>query len=161
MGVAYLNYRQGRAPIATRFLDRRIPDSLLAVLSAGDEGNQEVIGSAISHARGKPVVFLYLAQPQAQRVPRLFEVVDPYLEDAAAKDTLKQAALLARKARLASRFVYRPQEPGSAALVWQTLHPHDVVLTAKEAARVEEINPDRIRYELTPRGKIAHLLKNW
>ena len=161
MGVAYLNYRQGRAPMATPSIDRRLPDSLLAVLSADDEGNQEVIESAISHAHGKPVVFLYLARPQAPRVPRLFEVMDPYLEDAAAKNTLKQAALLARKARLASHFVYRQKEPGSAASVWQTVHPHDVVLTAEQAARVEEINPDRIRYELTPRGKIAHLLKTW
>jgi hypothetical protein len=32
---------------------------------------------------------------------------------------------------------------------------------ATQAARVEEINPDRIRYELTSRGKIAHLLKSW
>jgi len=26
---------------------------------------------------------------------------------------------------------------------------------------LEEINPDRIRYEFTPQGKIAHLLKRW
>ena len=74
---------------------------------------------------------------------------------------MTQAALLARKAGLASRFVYRPQAPGSAGRIWQTLHPRDVVLTAEHAAQVEEINPDRIRYELTPRGKIAHLLKSW
>lgn len=161
MGVAYVNYRQGRAPMVTPYLDRRMPDSLLAVLAAGDERNEAVIDAAITHARGKPVVFLYLAQPQAQRVPQLFEVVDPYLEDEPAKATLKQAALLARKARLTSRFVYRPQGPGSAGRIWQTVHPRDVVLTAEHAAQVEEINPDRIRYELTPDGKIAHLLKSW
>ena len=161
MGVAYLNYRQGRAPVVIPYLDRRMPDALLAVLAAGDAGNEAVIEAAITHARGKPVVFLYLALPKAERIPRLFEVVDPYLEDEAAKDTLKQAALLARKARLVSRFVYRPQEPGSAGHIWQIIHPRDVVLTAEQAARAEEINPDRIRYELTPRGKIAHLLKHW
>jgi hypothetical protein len=91
----------------------------------------------------------------------LFEVVDPYLEDEPAKATLKQAALLARKARLTSRFVYRPQGAGSAGRIWQTVHPRDVVLTAEHAAQVEEINPDRIRYEITPDGKIAHLLKSW
>ena len=87
--------------------------------------------------------------------------MDPYLEDEPAKTTLKQAALLARKAGLVSRFVYRPQAPGSAGRIWQTVHPRDVVLTAERAAQVEEINPDRIRYELTPHGKIAHLLKSW
>ena len=161
MGVAYLNYRQGRAPVVIRYLDRRMPDALLAVLAAGDPGNEAVIESAVTHARGKPIVFLYLAPPKAERVPRLFEVVDPYLEDEAAKDTLKKAALLARKSRVASRFIYRPQEPGSAGHIWQTIHPRDVVLTAEQAARAEEINPDRIRYELTPHGKIAHLLKRW
>ena len=161
MGVAYVNYRQGRAPMVTSYLDRRMPDSLLAVLAAGDDHNNAVIDAAIAHARGKPVVFLYLAEPKAERVPRLFEVVDPYLEDEPAKDTLKQAALRARKARLASRFVYRPQAPGSAGRIWQIVHPRDVVLTAEHVAQFEEINPDRIRYELTPRGKIAHLLKHW
>ncbi len=161
MGVAYANYRQGRAPMVTSYLDRRMPDSLLAVLAAGDDHNNAVIDAAIAHARGKPVVFLYLAQPKAKRVPQLFEVVDPYLEDEPAKATLKQAALLARKARLTSRFVYRPQGAGSAGRIWQTVHPRDVVLTAEHAAQVEEINPDRIRYEITPDGKIAHLLKSW
>ena len=161
MAVAYVNYRRGRAPVVIPYLDRRMPEALLAVLTAGDAHNDAVIDSAINHARGKPVVFLYLAEPKTERVPRLFEVVDPYLEDEPAKTTLKQAALLARKAGLVSRFVYRPQAPGSAGRIWQTVHPRDVVLTAERAAQVEEINPDRIRYELTPHGKIAHLLKSW
>ncbi len=161
MGVAYVNYIRGRVPVVTPYLEGRMPDSLLAVLAAGDEHNETVIDAAIKHARGMPVVFLYLAEPKAGRVPQLFEVVDPYLEDEPAKDTLKQAALLARKAKLASRFVYRPQAPGAAGRIWQIVHPRDVVLTAEHAAQFEEINPDRIRYELTPRGKIAHLLKHW
>jgi len=161
LAVAYVNYVRGRAPVVTLYLEGRMPDSLLAVLTAGDERNDAVIDAAITNARGKPVVFLYLAEPKAERVPRLFEVVDPYLEDEPAKDTLKQAALRARKARLASRFVYRPQAPGSAGRIWQIVHPRDVVLTAEHVAQFEEINPDRIRYELTPRGKIAHLLKHW
>ncbi len=161
VGVAYINYAQGRAPVVTPYLEGRIPDSLLAVLNAGDDHNDAVIGAAISSARSKPVVFLYLAEPKAGRVPQLFEVVDPYLEDEPAKETLKQAALLARKAGLSSRFVYRQQAPGAAARIWQIVHPRDVVLTSEHAVQFVEINPDRIRYELTPRGKIAHLLKRW
>jgi len=161
MAVAYVNYIRGRAPVVTPYLEGRMPDSLLAVLAAGDQQNDAVIETAINHARGNPVVFLYLAQPKAERVPQLFEIVDPYLEDEPAKDTLKQAALLARKARLTSRFVYQPQEPGAAGRIWRIVHPRDVVLTAKHAEQLEEINPDRIRYELTPRGKIAHLIKRW
>jgi hypothetical protein len=161
MGVAYVNYRRGRVPMVTSTLDRRIPGSLLAVLTAGDEHNAAVIESAINDAHGKPVVFLYLARPQAGRVPELFEVVEPYFDDEDAKETLKQAALTARKAGLPSRFVYRPQEAGSAGHLWHIVHPRDVVLSARHAAQFEEINPDRIRYELTPTGKIAHLIKRW
>jgi hypothetical protein len=131
------------------------------VLTAGDYHNDAIIKATIDNAYGRPVVFLYLAKPKVRRVPQLFEVVDPYLEDQPAKDTLKQAALMARKARLVPRFVYRQQEPGMAALIWQRVHPCDVVLTAEQAAEAQEINPDRIRYELTPSGKIAHLLKRW
>lgn len=161
MGVAYISYRQGRAPVVTHFLDRRMSDSLLAVLVAGDEHNSMVIDAAIAHAHGKPVVFLYLAGPRAKRVPQLFEVVDPYLEDEPAKATLKEAALQARKARLNTHFVYRSRGADTAGRIWQSVHPRDVVLTAEHAAQVEDINPDRIRYELLPGGKIAHLLKHW
>jgi hypothetical protein len=35
------------------------------------------------------------------------------------------------------------------------------VIAAEETPGVEDINPDRIRYVLTPDGKIAHLLKHW
>jgi hypothetical protein len=158
---AYVNYVRGRAPVVTPYLEGRMPESLLAVLAAGDQHNGAVIDAAINHARGKPVVFLYLAEPKVERIPQLFEVVDPYLEDEPAKDTLKQAALLARKAGLTSRFVYRSQGPGAAGRIWQIVHPRDVVLTAGHAAQFEEMNPDRIRFELTPHGKIAHLLKHW
>ena len=161
MAVAYVNYIRGRSPAVIPYLEGRVSDSLLAVLTAGDDHNEAIIKAAISNAYGRPVVFLYLAEPKVGRVPQLFEVVDPYLEDQPAKDTLKQAALLARKAKLSSHFVYRQQEPGIAARVWQRVHPCDVVLSAQQAIQAGEINPDRIRYELTPGGKIAHLLKRW
>ncbi len=161
MVVAYINYVRGRSPVVIPYLEGRMPDSLLAVLTAGDEHNDAIIDAAINNARGNPVVFLYLAEPRARRAPRLWEVVDPYLEDQPAKDTLKLAALRARKARVAPRFVYRQQSPEAAARLWQIVHPRDVVLSAARAAQFEEINPDRIRYEFTPQGKIAHLLKRW
>jgi amino acid transporter len=161
MVVAYINYVRGRSPVVIPYLEGRMPDSLLAVLTAGDEHNDAIIDVAINNARGNPVVFLYLAEPRARRVPRLWEVVDPYLEDQRAKDTLKLAALRARKARVAPRFVYRQQSLDAAARLWQIVHPRDVVLSAARAAQFEEINPDRIRYEFTPQGKIAHLLKRW
>lgn len=163
MLFAYVNFVRGRGhvPIVASFLTERLPNALLAVLIAGSPYNESVIDTAVKTARGKPVVFLYLAEPRTKRAPRLFEVVDPYLDDQSAKDTLKQAALQAREAGLPTRFVYRQQEAGVAANLWQTIRPHDVVMAATDKEQCEEINPDLIRYELTPQGKIAHLLKQW
>jgi hypothetical protein len=41
------------------------------------------------------------------------------------------------------------------------IHPHDTVMAAENDEQFKDINPDRIRYELTPSGKVAHLLKRW
>ncbi len=78
-----------------------------------------------------------------------------------AKAIFGRAEHLAQKARIARQFVYRKLEPGTAAHVWQVIHPHDTVIAAEDAEKFENINPDRIRYELTPDGKVAHLLKRW
>jgi hypothetical protein len=163
MIFVYFNYirGQGRVPLVTTSLKERLPNALLAVLVANDEDNDSVIGSAISHAHGKPVVFLYLAEPQKRATPQLFEVVDPYLEDQSAKTTFKQAAHLAREAKLAPQFVYKQQEPGTIATMWQKVRPHEMVLAAERTTQCEQLSPDFIRYELTPHGKVAHVLKSW
>src|SRR5581483_4340022 len=135
MLFAYVNSMRGRGhvPVVVSSLQERFPDALLTVLVAGNPQNDSVISTAINAARGKPIIFLYLAEPSVKRTPRLFEVVDPYLDDQPAKETLKHAALLAREAGLTTRFVYRQQEPGAAANLWQTIRPHDVVLAAEDA----------------------------
>jgi amino acid transporter len=162
MGVAYVNYmRHGRPPIATAYLEGHLPGSVLAVLAAGDAQNDQIIDAAINDAGGDPVVFLYLGEHRVDHVPKPFEIVDPYLDDVAAKAAFARAEGLARKARIPRRFVYRQQEDAIATTVWQTLRSRDVILSYSTAGQVHDINPDRIRYELTPRGKIAHLLKHW
>jgi hypothetical protein len=35
------------------------------------------------------------------------------------------------------------------------------VIAAENASHTQDINPDRIRYEVTLEGKVAHLLKRW
>lgn len=163
MIFAYVHYvrGQGRVPPVVTSLRERLPNALLAVLVANDEDNESVIGSAITHAHGKPVVFLYLAEPRKRATPQLFEVVDPYLEDQPAKNTFKQAAYLAREAKLATQFVYKRQEPETIANMWQKVRPHEMVLAAERTTQCEQLSPDLIRYELTPHGKVAHVLKSW
>jgi hypothetical protein len=48
-----------------------------------------------------------------------------------------------------------------AARVWRFVRPRDVVIDAEQVERCSDINPERIRYEVTPEGKTAHLLKQW
>jgi len=165
MVVAYINYaqykRKGRLPVVTTGIEGRLPGSILAVLTADNPHNDAVIHTAINNADGNPVVFLYIGEPKVQRVPRMFEFVDPYSEDQQAKETFGKAENIARKSKIARRFVYRQQVPGAVASVWQVVHPHDTVVAAEITPEVVDVNPDRIRYELTPGGKVAHLIKRW
>jgi hypothetical protein len=165
MAVAFIIHahqrQQGRSPILPTEVEGRLPDSVLAVLLAGSDRNEAVIRTAISHARDKPVVFLYVGEPQATRIPRQFEIVDPYLEDQQAKEIFGRAEYLAQHARIARRFVYRQQEPEAVVRLWRAIHPRDLMVAAERAEQLEEVSPDRIRYELTSGGKVAHLLKRW
>jgi amino acid transporter len=165
MVVAYINYarykRKGRLPVVTTGIEGRLPGSILAVLTADNPHNDAVIRSAISNADGNTVVFLYVGEPKVQRVPRMFEFVDPYHEDQQAKETFGKAENIAQKSKITRRFVYRQQAPGAVASVWQVVHPRDTVVAAEITPEVVDVNPDRIRYELTPGGKVAHLIKRW
>jgi amino acid transporter len=166
MLIAYFNYRRHmqkeHVPVVYTHAAERMPDSILAVLTANNGHNTAVMRTAIEEANGKPVVFLYVGALQGpQRAPRMFEVVDPYLDDQKAREAFGQAEALAQKARVTRRFVYQQQAPDGISSIWKAVHPRDTVIAAQETPGVEDINPDRIRYELTPDGKIAHLLKHW
>jgi len=167
MLVAYLNYighkRQGRVPVSITGVEGRLPGSILAVLTNRNGHNDAIIRTAINNAEGHPVVFLYVSdrKPEISRVPSMFEVVDPYLDDLQAKEYFGKAENLAQKAKISRRYVYRQQEPGTVSRVWQAVHPRDTVVAAEFASEFEDVNPDRIRYELTSSGKVAHMLKHW
>ena len=165
MLIAYINYRRqkqkGYLPVVTTGLEGRLPGSVLAVLTAKNGHNDMIIRSAINSAEGKPVVFLYLGEPRAERIPQIFEVYDPYLYDPHAKESFGKAENLAQKSKSPRRFVYSSEEPGAVAEVWHIAHPHDTIIAADYAGDVADVNPDRIRYELTSEGKVAHLIKRW
>ncbi len=165
MAVAYINYtrykRRGQLPVVTTGIEGRLPGSILAVLTPNNPHNEAVVRSAINNADGNPVVFLYVGEPKTRRPPRMFEFVDPYHDDPQAKKTFGRAENIAQKSKIARRYLYRQQRPGVVANVWQVVHPRDTVVAAEEAPEVADVNPDRIRYELTPGGKVAHLLKRW
>lgn len=166
MIIAYFNHRRhkqrGYVLVVHTHAAERMPDSILAVLTANNGHNKAVMRSAIDEANGKPIVFLYVgAPPEPRKAPRMFELVDPYLDDQKAREIFGQAEALAQKAKIVRRFVYQQQVPGGVSRIWKVIHPHDTVIAAEETPEIEDINPDRIRYEMTPDGKVAHLLKQW
>ena len=165
MGIAYVTYartkQQGYVAVPITHGEEYLPGSLLAVLVADDVHNEAVIRSAIDNAHGQPVTFVYLGHAQSRRTPRMFEVHDPYYDDHQARKTFGRAEHLARQAKIARRFVYRLQEPEIVERIWSAVHPRDIVISSENAALLGESNPDRIRYEVTTHGNVAHLLKKW
>ncbi len=165
MGIAYFTYshkkQQGHVPVPITHVEEHLPGSILAVLLADNTHNEAVIRSAIDNAHGQPVTFLYLGQAKTQQAPRLFEFHDPYYDDQQARKTFGEAEHLAQKAKIVRRFVYRQQEPATLEHIWHVVHPRDIVISSDNTSLLEEINPDRIRYEVTPTGSVAHLLKSW
>jgi amino acid transporter len=165
MGVAYVNYarhrRRGHAPVVVTHVETHLPGSILAILTPNNPHNNAVIRTVISNAEGRPVVFLYEAEPSPSRVPRMFEYVEPYHEDQQAKEYFGRAEHEARKTKIPRWFLYRQRKPGDIGYVWRVIRPRDTVVAAENVPLLEDINPDLVRYELTPEGKVAHLLKQW
>jgi amino acid transporter len=170
MAIAYFNYARGEkagqvpVPVVVTRIEERLPGSVLAILTSQNGHNDAVIRAAVNHAEeNKPVIFLYLSDRKArEEAPRMLEIVDPYLEDAQAKACFGKAESLALKAKLPTRrYVYLQEKPDILGQVWQLVHPHDTVVAVRNEEQLKDINPDRIRYELTPDGKVAHLLKRW
>jgi hypothetical protein len=162
MAVASINYmNRGRPPVAVAQIGSRQRDAVLVMLSSHDSLTSDVIQTAISETHGKPLVFLYLGEHHQEHIPRPLEIVDPYLDDQEARSAFAQAEKLARTAKIPRHFIYRQWENTEPALVWSTLKPSDMIVSSHLAEQLPDINPDRIRYQLTPTGKVAHLLKRW
>ncbi|GLV56172.1 hypothetical protein KDH_30150 [Dictyobacter sp. S3.2.2.5] len=170
MGLAYYNHnrqqKEGRVPVpvvVTR-LQGTYPKTTLAILTPHNPHNGAVIRAAINNASADtPLLFLYLAGKRPRpSAPRMMEIIDPYLDDQEAKDTFGKAEALAIKAKVPNRtYIYLQEEPELATQIWQSIHPRDTLVAIENDSQFKDINPDRVRYELTPEGKVAHLLKRW
>lgn len=165
MTVAYFSYaRQKRGehlPVVVTHGEEYSPGSTLAVLEPESALNDAIIRSAISQAKGKTVVFLYLGASRPVSTPRLLEFHDPYYDDEQAKKTFGAAEHLARQAGVKRLFLYRNAEPDAVNRVLNVVQPHEILIAAGDSSRIREMNPSGIRYETTPEGKIAYMLKRW
>ncbi len=166
MAIAYFNYgrhkRHGLSPVGITHVEHRLPGSILAILIQDDKHNETIGRVAIHNAARKPVVFLYVSKIRpSTATPRMFEFADPYLHDEQAKETFARIEHLAQKQKIVRRYVYRLQTPDVVKSVWSVVRPKDVIADAEYMAMFEDINPDFVRYELTPDCKVVHLVKNW
>jgi len=174
MTISYFNYRaqerKGQAPVQIVPLNsvELMSNAIVAVLMPGeDKANKAVVQSAAHHTDGLPLAFLYIGRPKDVPALKPFEYYDPYLYDESALRTFSKANALMRekKTTVQPQFIYRPVSPSAKPqesdilkYIWQTMHPHELLISADSLPMLNDINPDRIRYELTANGKVAHLL---
>jgi len=177
MVIAYFNYKrqeaQGQTPIRVVSLSsiEQLSNATLAVLLTGKEKhNSLVVQAATKHDNGKPLAFLYIGEPKDAPPLQPFEYYEPYLYDKSAIQTLRTAEtmMLATNANVEPQFLYRPvqqvsekQEADIVTNIWQTMHPHELLIAADDIAMLENISPNRIRYETISGGKVAHLVSYW
>lgn len=163
--IAYWNYsrlaRRGRRMVFTSEIHAPLPASVLAVLPGSAEGREAVIRAACAEAQENEVVFLYRGQVKRERPPRLFETVDPYLEDEAAKEAFAEAETIARERGVKRRYVYLTNGPDAVFQIWQILRPRDTILVDQDSQIAHSLAPDLVRHSPGPGGQVTHLIKRW
>src|SRR5262252_8594720 len=107
MLIAYLNNQNQQKKylvvVPTRVVGS-VPASILAVLTASNKHNEDVIQTAIATAHGHEVVFLYVGEAQSNSSPQLLEIYDPYLSDQPAKEAFVKAESLAHREHITHQF---------------------------------------------------------
>ncbi len=177
MAIAYFNYKnqaaQGKTPIHVVSLSsvEHLSHATLAVLLTGKEKHNDlVVQAAIRYPQNKPLAFLYIGEPKNAPPVQPFEYYEPYLYDESAIQTLRTAEtmMLAKNVNADPRFLYRPvqqvseaQEAEIVTRIWQTMHPHEILIAADDVPMLGNISPNRIRYETLSGGKVAHLVSQW
>lgn len=166
--IAAINYsvlnRRGRPVVFPSVIRAPLPEAVLAVLSERAASTDALIRAAAAAAEGRPVVFLYAGMGNgAARQPRLFEVIDPYLEDRTAQDAFSRAEKLGKRLGLERRFVYVPAKDGPDAVTraWQTIRPRDTLIAAGDEGLLHDVAPDRVRRPAGGPVPLLHYLKRW
>jgi amino acid transporter len=125
-------HRKGRRPIFPTILVRRIPNCLLVVLSPDTRHHQQLVAAACELARGRPIVFLYIAKAWTENI-RLLQFADPYLYDEHAQRVFSEAAHLCyRKGVRPIYFVYSVGGPEVVSRALRVIQPDIVLMEATE-----------------------------
>lgn len=156
-----VNHRRGRiavvpvlhrpgVPVAFLSRGRRAPPATVLAILPSDAAHIEVLlHAAATAAAGGPVILLQRgAFDPPDRPPRLFEMTNPYLRDAAAQTAFSRAARRARQHGHQYRYLYVPRTAGPEAVaeLWQALRPQQVLAIAGDADLLSGIAPCTVRH---------------
>jgi amino acid transporter len=138
-----VRHRRGRAPVLPAIhregypavllrhgRPARPPATVLAVLPDDVSKIDALVRAADTAAANGPVVLVYHGRADTRtRIPRLFELVIPYLEDPTAQQVFARAEQVARAEGLRHRYLYLPSTagPDDVAWLWRMLQPQETL----------------------------------
>ncbi len=163
MLIAYYNHRRhqqkGRSPVIATGGALSLTDATLAVLSAGDPANMDVVKAALQQGKEHGVIFLYLGEQTFDEAPDLFEVVPPHLKDPEAKELFARVNAQAQEAKITRRFIYRQKQPGTIRQVWAKVQPEEIIISNHQEEISQDISLDGLQYEHKQDSPVAYLRK--
>jgi len=137
------------------------PATVLAILPRQADQIAALVGAAHTAAANGPIVFVQRGtNDPPDRAPRLFEIVNPYLEDEVAQAAFAQAEGLARRQGLNHRYLYLPATapPTAVAEFWRTLRPTEVVAVAGDEDLLSGIPHAQVERTSADGVSLVHLL---
>ena len=137
----------------------RMPHSVLVVLTSEYEHNLDVARAAIESAGGRPLIFLYVAQP-TQRIVRLLQFNDPYLYDDEARAVLARVAALCKRAEVQAQYIYRVGTVMNIVPeLWRRLRPEEIIAEAPKAKSFsKQVAPEYVRFQQVDGIRVAHFV---
>ena len=143
-----LLHRQGQPPFFLSRARKARPTAVLAVLPRTTSQTARLVRAAGDAAAGRPIIFRQRGTGGSPpRLPRLFEVVDPYLDDRTAQESFGTAEQLSRTQGLDRRYIYLPatSQPDALAELWRVLRPEQTLVLAGEQEVLRDLNADRVQ----------------
>ena len=164
VGISVINYRRrqraGAKPVFPMAMLRRIPDSVLVVLSHQAEHNEAVIRAAVESADGNTLVFMYLGRYIPTPLQPL-AINDPYFRDDEAKRIFSYAAGVCARERIASEYIYRMGGAASVLDVWRIIRPDEIIAEAPIAKTLsKQVSPEYVRFQQADGVKVAHYFRH-
>jgi len=139
----------------------RPPATVLAILPREAAQIGPLVTAANRAAANGPIVFVQRGTSDPlTRPPRLFEIVNPYLNDEGAQAAFAQAERIARRQGLNHRYLYLPSTaaPTAVAEFWRTLRPTEVVAVAGDEDLLSGIPRARVERTSADGVSLVHLL---